>query len=84
MYEIILLTPPEHTKKQQLLYAVVNSRDEVLCKFRNLHLAADFIRYLSGADLFDDSGKFLLSKEIYEYNKLTKSQLTAEEKGVQP
>ena len=42
MYEIILLTPPERINKQTLLYAVVNSHNEILCKFRCLQLAADF------------------------------------------
>lgn len=83
MYEIILLTPPERIKKQTLLYAVVNSHNEILCKFRCLQLAADFVRYVNGGDLFDESREYLLTTAMYEYSKLTKPQKNAEEKGVQ-
>lgn len=83
MYEIILLTPPERTNKHTLLYAVINSRNEILCKFRCLQIAADFVRYLNGGNLFDESREYLLSTAIYEYSKLTKPQKNAEEKGVQ-
>ena len=83
MYEIILLTPPERINKQTLLYAVVNSHNEILCKFRCLQLAADFVRYVNGGDLFDESREYLLTTAMYEYSKLTKPQKNAEEKGVQ-
>lgn len=83
MYEIILLTPPERINKQALLYAVVNSHNEILCKFRCLQIAADFVRYLNGGNLFDESREYLLSTAIYEYSKLTKPHKIAEEKGVQ-
>lgn len=81
MYEIILLTPPERINKQTLLYAVVNSHNEILCKFRCLQLAADFVRYVNGGDLFDESREYLLTTAIYEYSKLTKPQKTAEKRG---
>ena len=81
MYEIILLTPPERINKQTLLYAVVNSHNEILCKFRCLQLAADFVRYVNGGDLFDESREYLLTTAIYEYSKLIKPQKTAQEKG---
>ena len=81
MYEIILLTPPERINKQTLLYAVVNSHNEILCKFRCLQLAADFVRYVNGGDLFDESREYLLTTAIYEYSKLTKPQKIAEKRG---
>lgn len=69
MYEIVLLTPPEGTKKQRFLYAVTNSRSEVLCKFRCLQLAADFVRYVNGGTLHDESQEYALNTAIYEYSK---------------
>ena len=52
-------------------YGVVNSDGDILCVFRLLNVAADFVAYIQGGKL-TETEKYHVDEAIKEYRKATK------------
>lgn len=69
MYEIKIV---EHfSPKYQKKFAVLNSDGDILCEFRLLEVAADFVNYIQGGTL-TETQKFHVDEEIRNFRNFRK------------
>ncbi len=69
MYEI--KTVEHFSPKYQKKFAVVNSDGDILCEFRLLEIAADFVNYIQGGTL-TETQKFHVDEEIRNFRNFRK------------
>ena len=69
MYEI--KTVEHFSPKYQKKFAVVNSDGDILCEFRLLNVAADFVAYIQGGKL-TETEKYHVDEAVRQYHKATK------------
>lgn len=69
MYEI--KTVEHFSPKYQKKFAVLNSDGDILCEFRLLEVAADFVNYIQGGTL-TETQKFHVDEEIRNFRNFRK------------